>query len=80
LEFFWNIFEQIKHQKQSFFFSNMPCFSKMFSTNGNGLSLKHKIFPLQDDGFLLQGLPQMVSWCTAFAKQGALNHSEREPL
>ena len=52
----------------------------MFSTNGNGLSLKHKIFPLQDDGFLLQGLPQMVSWCTAFAKQGALNHSEREPL
>ena len=34
--------------KNRFFFSNMPCFSKMVSTNGNG-------FPFKDDGFPLQG-------------------------
>jgi hypothetical protein len=53
---FWNIFEQIKHHKQSFFVSNMPCFSKMVSTNGNGFPLKGHRFPIQGVGFPLQGV------------------------
>jgi hypothetical protein len=59
--FFWNILEQIEHQKQSFFsqtclviqewFPQMiiPCFSKMVSINGSG-------FPLKGNGFPLQGV------------------------
>jgi hypothetical protein len=47
-QFFWIIFEQIKYQKQNFFFSNMPCFSKIVSTNGNGFQLKSHGFPLQE--------------------------------
>ena len=39
--FFWNIFEQIEHQKQIFFFSNMPCFSKMITINDNSLFFKN---------------------------------------
>jgi hypothetical protein len=65
---FWNIFEQIKHQKQSFFFSNMlffqkwfpqmiiPCFSKMVSINGNGFPLKGGGVSLHGNGFPLQGV------------------------
>ena len=62
---FWNIFEQIKHQKQSFFSqiclvfqkwfpqTKISCFSKMVSINGNGFLLKGGRFPLQGNGFFI---------------------------
>jgi hypothetical protein len=59
-----NIFEQIKHQKQSFFLEHfqkwfprmiIPCFSKMVSINGNGFQLKSGGFSLQGNGFSSQG-------------------------
>ena len=65
--FFWNIFEQIKHQKQKFF-SNLPCFqkwfpqmiipcfSKMVSINGNGFPLKGGGVSLHGNGFPLHGV------------------------
>ena len=37
---FQKSFKQIKHQKQSLYYSNMPCFSKMVSINDNGFPLK----------------------------------------
>ena len=40
-QIFWNIFEQITPQKQSLFYSNMPCFSKMGTTNDYSLFLKN---------------------------------------
>jgi hypothetical protein len=40
-QIFWNIFEQIKNLKQSFFFTNMACISKMVSTNDNSLIFKN---------------------------------------